>query len=221
MPVPSDSVVGQVAEAARRRRPLFRVTVSPRLARFLVAAGAQPAATDVVAAGLLRAIPAASTDRWREVAVAQRPPEAPLGGMRKMAVYLGLVEDLHHSGDEYYDEDEDYDEDGQGPALPDGPGGGQAGDRKVAGQVQATDLAGITTLRPRSYNEVREIGRAFRGGTPVLIDLTQMEESDARRIVDFSAGMIFGSRGSLERVSSNVFLLTPANVGPHNAGLHR
>jgi cell division inhibitor SepF len=39
-----------------------------------------------------------------------------------------------------------------------------------------------------------------------------MVDSDAKRLVDFSAGLIFGLRGSIERVTNKVFLLSPANV---------
>ena len=78
--------------------------------------------------------------------------------------------------------------------------------------VQTTDLARITTLHPRTYNEARTIGEHFRDGTPVIMNLTEMVDSDAKRLVDFSAGLIFGLRGSIERVTNKVFLLSPANV---------
>src|SRR5579875_2031371 len=113
--------------------------------------------------------------------------------MRKMAVYLGLVEDDRRYQDGYdaYGEYEEYDE----PAEP----------RQV-------ELARITTLHPRTYNEARTIGEHFREGTPVIMNLTEMVDSDARRLVDFAAGLIFGLRGSIDRVTNKVFLLSPANV---------
>ncbi|OIV38157.1 cell division protein SepF [Mangrovactinospora gilvigrisea] len=70
----------------------------------------------------------------------------------------------------------------------------------------------ITTLHPRTYNEARTIGEHFREGTPVIMNLTEMEDSDAKRLVDFAAGLIFGLHGSIERVTQKVFLLSPANV---------
>jgi len=145
--------------------------------------------------------------------------------MRKMAVYLGLVEDDHRYDDRYQDEygaDDDYEE--YGPDLADGDSrelhvgygesaldGGSASERR-SGQLQTTDLARITTLHPRTYNEARTIGEHFREGTPVIMNLTEMVDSDAKRLVDFSAGLIFGLRGSIERVTNKVFLLSPANV---------
>jgi cell division inhibitor SepF len=70
----------------------------------------------------------------------------------------------------------------------------------------------ITTLHPTTYNEARSIGEHFRENVPVIMNLTEMDESDAKRLVDFAAGLAFGLRGSIERVTNRVFLLSPANV---------
>lgn len=70
----------------------------------------------------------------------------------------------------------------------------------------------ITTLHPTTYNEARTIGEHFREGVPVIMNLTEMAEADAKRLVDFAAGLAFGLRGSMERVTNRVFLLSPANV---------
>ena len=74
------------------------------------------------------------------------------------------------------------------------------------------ELRRITTVHPRSYNDARTIGEAFREGTPVIINLSEMTDADAKRLVDFSAGLIFGLHGAIERVTSKVFLLSPAHV---------
>jgi cell division inhibitor SepF len=149
--------------------------------------------------------------------------------MRKMAVYLGLVEDDHRYQDKYdsYGEYEDYDDQAEPAESADeadprgvkgeaevGSGyvGYQAADWRTEHVSQTTDLARITTLHPRTYNEARTIGEHFREGTPVIMNLTEMVDSDAKRLVDFAAGLIFGLRGSIERVTNKVFLLSPANV---------
>ena len=143
--------------------------------------------------------------------------------MRKMAVYLGLVEDDHRFQDKYdsYGEYEDYDDQADRPEQAEEPdvrggrddyAGYQPADWRTEHVSQTTDLARITTLHPRSYNEARTIGEHFREGTPVIMNLTEMVDSDAKRLVDFAAGLIFGLRGSIERVTNKVFLLSPANV---------
>jgi cell division inhibitor SepF len=70
----------------------------------------------------------------------------------------------------------------------------------------------ITTLHPRTYNEARTIGERFREGLPVIMNLSEMDDADAKRLVDFAAGLSFGLRGSIERVTAKVFLISPQNV---------
>jgi cell division inhibitor SepF len=76
----------------------------------------------------------------------------------------------------------------------------------------ASELSRITTLHPRTYNEARTIGEHFREGVPVIMNLSEMDDNDAKRLVDFSAGLVFATRGTIERVTSKVFLLSPPNV---------
>ncbi|GAA0635131.1 MAG TPA: cell division protein SepF [Bifidobacterium pullorum] len=70
----------------------------------------------------------------------------------------------------------------------------------------------ITTIHPKTYDEAQLVGRALRDGVPVVLNLTGVPEAVAYRIVDFSAGVVFGVRGSIERVTPRVFLLSPANI---------
>ena len=70
----------------------------------------------------------------------------------------------------------------------------------------------ITALHPRTYNEARTIGEHFRKSTPVIMNLTDMDDADAKRLVDFAAGLTFGLHGRIERVTAKVFLLSPHNV---------
>src|ERR1017187_5884359 len=143
--------------------------------------------------------------------------------MHKMAVYLGLVEDDHRYDDGYDSYEEEYHESAEPEAVGDRPSarsarveftseGEPSSSRGLTATAQAADLARITTLHPRTYNEARTIGEHFREGTPVIMNLTEMVDSDAKRLVDFAAGLIFGLHGSIERVTNKVFLLSPANV---------
>jgi cell division inhibitor SepF len=146
-----------------------------------------------------------------------------------MGVYLGLVEDADYDGEADYDGGSaeraparrpdhvqraevattgGYDEPTEyGYAAADGSTG-------YAERPDGAPVAGyqITTLHPRTYNEARTIGEHFRDGHPVIMNLTEMDEPDAKRLVDFAAGLAFGLRGTIERVTNRVFLLSPANV---------
>ena len=73
-------------------------------------------------------------------------------------------------------------------------------------------LARITTLHPTSYNEARTIGERYRDGIPVIMNLTELDDASAKRLVDFAAGLVFALRGGFDKVTNRVFLLTPADV---------
>ncbi|MEE1928766.1 cell division protein SepF [Streptomyces sp. TRM 70351] len=184
------------------------------------------------------------------------------GAMRKMAVYLGLVEDDGYDG-RGYDPDDEFEpepeperehrrqhpparepqpeesvrvvqppaqrEREQTPALvgdsgrvsriapvssitPERPSLEKSAPVIMPKVVSEREPYRITTLHPRTYNEARTIGEHFREGTPVIMNLTEMDDTDAKRLVDFAAGLVFGLHGSIERVTQKVFLLSPANV---------
>lgn len=76
----------------------------------------------------------------------------------------------------------------------------------------AHPLSRITTLHPRSFVEARTIGERYRDGAPVIINLTGLSDSDARRLVDFAAGLAFAMRGAIDKVTNKVFLISPPDV---------
>lgn len=157
------------------------------------------------------------------------------GVMRKMGLYLGLVEPEEHDGyDDDYAED-DYEEPSvrryapaaaATAAIPtavaarrsfdSGPRSHGSAALDTAPRPQAVPAYDegyrITTLHPHSYNDARAIGEHFRTGTPVIMNLTEMDDTDAKRLVDFAAGLIFGLHGRIERVTNKVFLLSPEHV---------
>ncbi|MCW2854792.1 MAG: hypothetical protein JWR52_407 [Marmoricola sp.] len=136
------------------------------------------------------------------------------GAMRKMGVYLGLLEDA--DGD-YAELDNAYDERQPEPAR---AAVANISERRRPAAAPAPQpaprasapLSRITTLHPRTYNEARVIGENFRDGIPVIMNLSEMSDVDAKRLVDFAAGLVFSVRGTIERVTSKVFLLSPPNV---------
>jgi len=152
------------------------------------------------------------------------------GAMRKLGLYLGLVEDDENDGYDY----DDYPAEREEPAVrrhAAAPAAAAAAPRRSFDTTPRTEGAvaldtarrpapvpaydegyRITTLHPHSYNDARTIGEHFREGTPVIMNLTEMDDNDAKRLVDFAAGLIFGLRGRIERVTNKVFLLSPEHV---------
>lgn len=138
------------------------------------------------------------------------------GAMRKMGVYLGLLED---ADGEYAELDTAYDEPARRTPETARAVSNISERRRPAPAAQMSaparavaPLSRITTLHPRTYNEARVIGENFRDGIPVIMNLSEMADDDAKRLVDFAAGLVFSVRGSIERVTSKVFLLSPPNV---------
>jgi cell division inhibitor SepF len=145
-----------------------------------------------------------------------------MSAMRKMGVYLGLLED---ADGHYLDPDSEYDE----PVRRAEPRAEHESARPVANLAErrrpvpaqaqaprpaasASAMSRITTLHPRTYNEARVVGENFRDGVPVIMNLSEMDDTDAKRLVDFAAGLVFSVRGTIERVTNKVFLLSPPNV---------
>ncbi len=137
------------------------------------------------------------------------------GALRKTMVYLGLSEEdqRHDRYDDYdaYDESDRYDDEPEHTAA-----GTQLPTKRpvaaVVRDVEVGSLNRITTIHPRTYNEAKNIGEWFRDQVPVIMNLSDMDDADAKRLVDFAAGLVFGLHGTIERVTSKVFLLSPAHV---------
>lgn len=153
------------------------------------------------------------------------------GALRKTMIYLGLAD-----GDEHYESEsmnsghknEDYSvdyerEERRASTAPEPVAPVAAAQeeyrapvtpikRAASSREDSSALRQITTVHPRSYNDAKVIGESFRDGIPVIMNVTDMGESDAKRLVDFSAGLVFGLHGSIERVTNKVFLLSPSYI---------
>lgn len=143
--------------------------------------------------------------------------------LRRAAVYLGLAEENRTAED--YEEYDGYEETGAVEARSlEARGGDAAPEARRSGSVaylpeRRPDPAGpdgalsrITTIHPTTYNEARVIGEHYRDGVPVIMNLSNLDDGDAKRLVDFAAGLVFGLHGTIEKVTSKVFLLSPSEV---------
>src|SRR6187431_2843185 len=131
--------------------------------------------------------------------------------LRKTMVYLGLA-------------DEDYDEAAElaaapapSPAAAAAPAAGRPAPvtplrRAAAPRPAPAGMNEILTVHPRHYKDAQTIAESFREGVPVIINLSQMSEPEARRLIDFASGLSMGLYGKIERVTSKVFLLSPEHV---------
>lgn len=133
--------------------------------------------------------------------------------LRKTMVYLGLA-------------DEEFDYEHSAPVAPVAPVQHTSAPQNSASRAPVTPLRRptssrtpapaemneILTVHPRQYKDAQVIAESFREGIPVIINLSQMSEPEARRLVDFASGLSQGLFGKIERVTGKVFLLSPAHV---------
>lgn len=150
------------------------------------------------------------------------------GAMRKVGEYLGLVEQAD------FDEFDDQAtgpvpavrrEEERAPAVRAPERRPQAERRAQVASIddhrRATPravepapsmLARIETVTPRTYNDARTVGEHYRSGVPVIMNLSEIDDDDAKRLVDFAAGLVFAVHGTINRVTAKVFLLSPENI---------
>ncbi|MFM8446650.1 MAG: cell division protein SepF [Candidatus Nanopelagicaceae bacterium] len=131
-----------------------------------------------------------------------------MSSLKKLGNFLGLTDDL---------ESEEISHEAESPRI-------RVRESRSFAAVQATPTQSVSqavaapatnqifTVNPRSYNEARVIGERYREGNTVLMNLTDMGDEERKRLVDFASGLVFGHHGTIERVTSKVFLLSPANV---------
>jgi cell division inhibitor SepF len=147
--------------------------------------------------------------------------------MKKMGVWLGLVDD------DEYDEYAPYDE----PAMPVRRNGGQVAapepevgavgvrtlprDDTVSVQqmrpavvrpISPVQSAKVHIVAPAGFNDAQEIGDKLKSTQPVIVNLQGSDRDLSRRLIDFASGLTYGLGGQMERVADQVFLLTPTNV---------
>ncbi len=142
------------------------------------------------------------------------------GAMRKVGEYLGLVEQADFD-DEL--DDLEVDEPAQRQPVQRQPAVVRPSpvahiderrrtERPERRAANASDLARIETVTPRTYNDARTVGEHYRSGVPVIMNLSEIDDDDAKRLVDFAAGLVFAVHGSINRVTAKVFLLSPENI---------
>ncbi|MFG6401072.1 MULTISPECIES: cell division protein SepF [unclassified Microbacterium] len=134
--------------------------------------------------------------------------------LKKTMVYLGLA-----------DEEETFDEPAPQPSSRKQP---QVVEKTatvtplhrptVVRQPTAGPVSEILTVHPKQYRDAQTIAENFRDGIPVIINLSQMSDADARRLIDFASGLSLGLYGRIERVTSKVFLLSPENIAVSGEG---
>jgi cell division inhibitor SepF len=82
----------------------------------------------------------------------------------------------------------------------------------VVRPVPASANAKPHVVAPSSFNHAQEVADKFKASQAVIVNLQGVDRDLSRRIIDFASGVCYGLGGHMERVASQVYLLTPTNV---------
>lgn len=69
----------------------------------------------------------------------------------------------------------------------------------------------IVILKPKSFEESRNIADEIKRRMPVVFDVGGLQPEEARRVVDFVAGAVYGVDGTVQRVSGGIFVAAPSH----------
>ena len=96
-------------------------------------------------------------------------------------------------------------------------------DQRAYAEAETEARRRFVVLRVNVFADARDVAETLMAGVPVLLDLTNAETEVAKRVLDFSTGVVFGLTSGMHRVDKNVFLLTPPDteVTPSDTGVTR
>ena len=84
--------------------------------------------------------------------------------------------------------------------------------RGVVRPLPTAATARPQVVSPKSFNDAQEVGDLFKRRQPVILNLQNLDRDLARRLLDFASGVAYGLAGTVERVASHVYLITPADM---------
>ena len=70
----------------------------------------------------------------------------------------------------------------------------------------------IVVIKPRCYNNSTQVADELKQRRPVIINVGSLDTDEARRVIDFIAGTVYGLNGNMQKVAGGIFLATPSQV---------
>ncbi len=80
-------------------------------------------------------------------------------------------------------------------------------------KIAAQTTLQIVLARPVEFGEAKAIAKELNNQKTVLLNLELVEQKEARRILDFLAGVAFANDGDIKMMAQNTFAFMPKNVG--------
>lgn len=86
---------------------------------------------------------------------------------------------------------------------------------KPAAESKASAIPGglrMRVLRPTEFGDAPKVADCLKSGQAVVLNLENMDDDDARRMIDYMAGVLYAVEGKIERPAQRTFLLMPSGV---------
>ena len=121
-----------------------------------------------------------------------------MGFLNTVKHFLGFESEDDYYDDDYYDEEEAEDEENARV--------------KRSSQQSAPKKTFSKIMRPSDINDSTNVANEIKEGRLVIFDVGQIDNEEARRIVDFMSGAAYGVNGKVRRVSEGIFVAAPKNI---------
>ncbi len=149
-----------------------------------------------------------------------------MGLMDKIKKVTGTANDSYGYDDPYYDEFEPTEpspsEEEQDNPTPYG-GVSMGGMSMGMGAGSGISLSGtaleLKVVKPQHFDSVPQIADHLLQKRTVVLNLEDTNKETARRLIDFLSGVAYSIDGSLKKIASNAYVITPSNVDVGDAML--
>jgi cell division inhibitor SepF len=82
---------------------------------------------------------------------------------------------------------------------------------KVVGLPSAVRMRMIV-YQPKSNEDTQNIIDNLKARKPVVINLDEMDNDIAQRVLDFVSGAVYALNGNIKKVARSIFVVTPSNI---------
>ncbi|GAK10837.1 cell division protein SepF [Geomicrobium sp. JCM 19039] len=113
----------------------------------------------------------------------------------------------------FFDVDEDYiEEEIEVPHTEDPNSSSTENKKNVVSLQSVQQSAKMVLIEPRTYEEAQDVADHLKNRRSVILNMQRIQRDQAKRIVDFLSGTVYAIGGDIQKVGSNIFLVTPDNV---------
>lgn len=81
-----------------------------------------------------------------------------------------------------------------------------------SGDKSLSERPGVNVYFPKSFSDVEEIIDLLLMGKQAVVNLKDVKEATAQRVIDILCGAIYALKGGLCEIENNIFVITPDGI---------